>query len=225
MNEYDIREDFIRYGIRREFKKNHYISDPSKDASHSYVFYLDQGIASLSRISDNGDLQVYLYFGEKRVIGFTDALIEHYPYYKNHHIANTPFWIMAKTDCVCYCMKESMFERRLKESSQFMDWMLGAAVSNYMDLLNKAQRAMDGDNMAQFCQWLLTCKVLKDDVFIIPKTFSLAEVARYLGIHPVTVSRIVKRLKEQGAIAREDGWIVLKDEGILRGFCGRNGRN
>lgn len=221
MKEYEIRDDFIQYGRKKEYKKNQYIFDSSSSDESSYVYYLDRGIASLNRISEEGDMQVYLYFGEKRVIGFTDALIRHYPASRNHLIASTPFWIMAKTDCTCYCMRNTRFETLLRESPRFTDWILSAAISNYMDLLNKSVWAMDGDNTAQLCQWLLTCRVEKDGRPVIPKTFSLAEVARYLGIHPVTVSRIVRKLTDQGAIAREDGWIILKDEDILRGI--RNG--
>ena len=37
---------------------------------------------------------------------------------------------------------------------------------------------------------------------MIPKAFSFVEVANYLGMHPVTVSRIARKLRETGILAR-----------------------
>lgn len=62
MKEYEIRDDFIQYGRKKEYKKNQYIFDSSSSDESSYVYYLDRGIASLNRISEEGDMQVYLCF-------------------------------------------------------------------------------------------------------------------------------------------------------------------
>lgn len=62
MKEYEIRDDFIQYGRKKEYKKNQDIFDSSSSDESSYVYYLDRGIASLNRISEEGDMQVYLCF-------------------------------------------------------------------------------------------------------------------------------------------------------------------
>ena len=61
---------------------------------------------------------------------------------------------------------------------------------------------MDGDKTAQFCKWLLTYCIKKQGKSMIPKAFSFVEVANYLGMHPVTVSRIARKLRETGILAR-----------------------
>ena len=86
---------------------------------------------------------------------------------------------------------------------------------NYLELINKFHITMDGNRTAQFCQWLLSCSIKKGDGYIAPKTFSFAEVSKYLGMHPVTVSRLAKKLKEMGAIDRKDGCIIIKDKDLL----------
>ena len=78
MEPYQIREDFIRCGIRREAKKNQYLFDPSREGCDNICF-LDEGIAALTRINDDGEEHVYLYFGEKRLVGFANALVKHFP--------------------------------------------------------------------------------------------------------------------------------------------------
>ena len=62
MEPYQIREDFIRYGVRKEAKKNQYLFDPSREGCDNICF-LDEGIAALTRINDDGEEHIYLYFG------------------------------------------------------------------------------------------------------------------------------------------------------------------
>mgnify|MGYP000187573278 CR=1 FL=1 len=95
MEPYQIREDFIRCGIRREAKKNQYLFDPSREGCDNICF-LDEGIAALTRINDDGEEHVYLYFGEKRLVGFANALVKHFPYDWQRYITPSPFWITAK---------------------------------------------------------------------------------------------------------------------------------
>ena len=215
MEPYQIREDFIRCGIRREAKKNQYLFDPSRDGCDNICF-LDEGIAALTRINDDGEEHVYLYFGEKRLVGFANALVKHFPYDWQRYITPSPFWITAKTNCVYYSMREKQFESMMDSSPYFTQCVLGATTLNYLELVNKIQWMMDGDKTAQFCKWLLTYSIKKRGKSMIPKAFSFVEVANYLGMHPVTVSRIARKLRETGIIAREDGCLVIQDEEKLR---------
>ncbi len=41
-------------------------------------------------------------------------------------------------------------------------------------------------------------------------------MSKYLGTHPVTVSRIVAGLKKDGCIVKEQGFVVIQDEARLR---------
>ena len=211
MEPYQIREDFIRCGIRREAKKNQYLFDPSREGCDNICF-LDEGIAALTRINDDGEEHVYLYFGEKRLVGFANALVKHFPYDWQRYITPSPFWITAKTNCVYYSMREKQFESMMDSSPYFTQCVLGATTLNYLELVNKIQWMMDGDKTAQFCKWLLTYSIKKHGKSMIPKAFSFVEVANYLGMHPVTVSRIARKLRETGIIAREDGFLVIQEE-------------
>ena len=174
MEPYRIREDFIRYGVRKEAKKNQYLFDPSREGCDNICF-LDEGIAALTRINDDGEEHIYLYFGEKRLVGFANALVKHFPYDWQRYITPSPFWITAKTNCVYYSMRAKQFESMMDSSPYFTQ----------------------GKSM-------------------IPKAFSFVEVANYLGMHPVTVSRIARKLRETGILAREDGCLIIQDEEKLR---------
>lgn len=216
MESYQIRDDFIRYGIEKKVQKGQNLFDPAKSGYEEGVCYLDHGIAALNRINREGEEQIYLYFGEKRVIGFANALVKYFPIHWDQYITPTPFWITAKTSCVYYYMREIVFDSLMEESPPFVRGILGAATLNYLEIVNKVQGIMDGDKTAQFCQWLLTCRVEHEGQTVIPKAFSFVEVAKYLGMHPVTVSRIAGRLKAQGILLRKDGYLVIKDEKKIR---------
>ena len=62
----------------------------------------------------------------------------------------------------------------------------------------------------------LTYSIKKRGKSMIPKAFSFVEVANYLGMHPVTVSRIARKLRETGILARVDGCLIIQDEEKLR---------
>lgn len=215
MERYQIRDDFIRYGVRKEAKRNENLFDPALEESGS-VCFLDEGIAALNRINEKGEEQIFLYFGEKRLVGFSTALVHFFPYDWQHYINPMAFWITAKSPCVYYSMREKQFHEMMNRSHLFTQGVLGAAALNYLEMINKVQRMMDGNKTAQLCQWFLTCRVRQRDRYVIPRTFSFIEVAQYLNMHPVTVSRIVKKLKQEGLLGKEDGYLVLLDEEGLR---------
>ena len=63
MEEKEVRELFLRWGIRKEKKKHQYIYDPSLSRTMSEAYYLDEGIAALTSISREGEEKIFLYFG------------------------------------------------------------------------------------------------------------------------------------------------------------------
>ena len=44
-----------------------------------------------------------------------------------------------------------------------------------------------------------------------PNKITFTAMANFLHLHPVTVSRIIKRFCEEGLIAKQDGGVVVKD--------------
>ena len=49
-------------------------------AEHSEAYFLDQGIGALTSINSEGEEKIFLYFGEKRIIGFSGILAHKYQY-------------------------------------------------------------------------------------------------------------------------------------------------
>ena len=214
METQEIRELFITYGTRREKKKNQPIYDPTLGLPKGEAYFLDQGIAALNCIGTNGEEQVYLYFGEQRMIGFSQILAQKYISNQPMNLLAAPsaFWITAKTPCVVYAMEESIFNHLLDEMPAFMNAVLGSLTINYLEVINKVQHSHDVGKDILFCEWLLNCCVCRKGLCVIHKAFTFSEIAKFLGIHPVTVSRIAKKLKNQGIIDRKDGYLVIENK-------------
>lgn len=215
MEQQQIRELFIRHGSRREKKKNQFIFDPSISRKTSEAYFLDQGTAALACINEAGEEIVYLYFGEKRIIGFSQILARRYQY---HYHSTSAFWIIARSPCVYYAMDEVTFNQLLEKEPAFSSAVLGALTSNYLDVVNKAQRAHDMDKETMLCECLLNCMVSVNGRSVIPKPFTFVEIAKFLGMHPVTVSRLAKKLRDLGLIERCDGYLVIPDAERLRTY-------
>ena len=214
MEEKEVRELFLRWGIRKEKKKHQYIYDPSLSRTMSEAYYLDEGIAALTSISREGEEKIFLYFGEQRIIGFAEILARKYRFQNMMNLlcAPTPFWITAKTACTYYVMTEPVFSRLMDKDPRFLNAVLKTTCLNYLEIINKFQHIQDVDKETMFCEWLLSCRIRRNGKSIIPKAFTFTEAARYLDMHPMTVSRIAGKLKQMGLIQRTDGCLMITDE-------------
>ena len=221
MNNYTIRDDFVRFGVRKEVKKGEFICNPLLDNVSETIYFLDTGISALTSYSESGEERIHLYYGEKRVAGFSAMLSRQFfdewsdSQSWNYLVHPDTCWITAKTDCVYYKITGSHVQELLSQSPDFMRGILSSMTRNYLELIDKLQTMVDGNRTAQFCQWLLSCQVKQGTYSVIPKTFSFVEIAKFLGMHPVTVSRLFKKFRELGAIDKVDGMIVIKNEQLL----------
>lgn len=214
MEECTIRDLFMKHGTPMKKQKNQFIFDPTVSRNMSEAYFLVEGVASLTALNEEGEEMVYLYFNEQRIIGFAEILARKYRYSPSASLFIPPaaFWITAKSDCVYYTMKEPVFSRLLDEDIRFASAVLEAISLNYLEIINKVQHTRNVDKETLFCEWLLSCRVKRNDLSIVPKTFTFTEVAKYLGMHPVTVSRIAGNLRNQGILSRIDGCLVITDE-------------
>lgn len=210
-------EQFIQHGQKIVVEKDGFIYDSRKPGDGEYMYFLESGLAALMSFTRDGDERVYLYFNEQRLIGFApllkravefdDALLEKF---------SDNFFQVAKTRCVLYRIDHNEFDHLMKTSKEFTTLLLQAVTQNYLEVLNHFRQAQEENAGTRFCRLLLESSVVKNDLRVMPKSMTFLEMSRYLGTHPVTVSRIVAQLKKMGCIAKEKGFVVITDEAQLR---------
>lgn len=206
---------FLQYGHEMVVEKEEIIFNAADQEQQNSAYFLVSGLVGLTTISKEGEERIYLYFNGKRLIGFAPLLmqgINERAVGRMRKIGHAEVFLIAKTRCVLYQLREPDYKRLLDTDFEFNKLVLRVLIANYIDLLDHFQQAMEESAGTRFCRLLMESYIEKDGKKILPKSLTFLEMSKYLGTHPVTVSRIVALLKKDGCIAKEQGVVVIKDE-------------
>lgn len=220
MEKMGLLQYFKHYGTQIKVEKETSICNPM--LSDTYIYYLVKGIASLTSLTCEGEEKDFLYFSQESLLGFAPALMRHYRKLRGETAKapgaeeSTPFGIDTKTDCSFYRLDERTFERLLEEDPQFQSYVIEAVTLNYVTLVKKFYSSQEESASRRFYKWLLEFSSPERLARVVPNGFTYAEIAKYLGMHPVTVYKLAAKLKKEGILTKEKGHIVILDEKSLR---------
>ncbi len=201
-------------GTRIEAKKGYYLKLHSTPSPSACVYLLDEGICSLNSLTRKGDENIYLYFHAKRLIGFNHLLTT--PGTQKFFQSGTNVSIVTKTVCVLYQINYETFFHMLQTNMDFNMFFIQTLSDNYSEALNHFHYMHEETLITALCQLLLSvCRRSPGCKPVIPKFYTYEELARYLGCHPVTVSRIMAKLKQLGYLKKAGRELVIEDEGML----------
>ena len=130
------------------------------------------------------------------------------------------FFIITKTPCTLYRFSNDTFQNLLKRSPAFNEFLMKTLADNYYEVLVHFHRRMEESAVTGLCRLLLSVARPIDGQLVVPKFFTYAELAKYLGTHAVTVSRIMAKMKQMGYMAKDRRGIVLKSPESIRNFLG-----
>lgn len=208
-------DSFVRYGQQFEAEKGDIIFKPGDSEWRNCAFFLESGVVALATVTREGEEKVYLYFNGQRLIGFAQILrsmdLEEGCGW-NRKVGHAEIFLIARSHCVLRSMREVDFKRLINEDSDFNRMVLQVLTANYVELLDHFQQALEESASTRFCRLLLESYVEKNGMKVIPRSMTFLEMSKYLGTHPVTVSRIVAALKRDGCIEKIDGRVVIMDE-------------
>ena len=204
---------FFTYGERVSVEKNKIIYAPDNKAQTDSLYYLESGLVALMSYSRGGEERVYLYMKGPRIISFMTLLLSVTNSQEiTGNVVPSHLVQMTKTHCVLHRMQGSIFRKLLDEDLKFNRLILQATAANFQEVLSHFQQALEDSASVRLCRLLLDFYVVKNGKKVLPKTMSFLEMSKYLGTHPVTVSRIVAILKKDGCIVKEQGYVVIRDE-------------
>lgn len=209
---------FLQYGHELIVEKDEMIYSAADSAQKNAAYFLVSGLVGLTTFTRDGEERIYLYFNGKRLIGFAPLLmtmVSERAVGRMRKIGHAGVYLVAKTRCVLYQLREPDYRRLLETDLEFNKLVLQVLTANYIDLLDHFQQAMEESAGTRFCRLLLESYIEKEGKKVLPKSLTFLEMSKYLGTHPVTVSRIVALLKKDGYIAKEQGLVVIKDEARL----------
>ena len=214
-----VKAYFMQYGAKVTVSKGTSLCNPK--LSDNYVYYLDKGIASLTSLTEEGTEKDFLYFPPDHLLGFMPALMRYYRKLRNESNSDnspylTPFGITPKTDCIFYRISESVFQSLLETDHIFLSYVMETTTRNFASLVRKFQDTQEAKISTRLYKWLLTFSQIENNYRAVPRGFTYTDIAKYLGIHPVTVAKLASELKKDGIIKKEQGQILIIDEKRLR---------
>ena len=215
MHQDGIQLYFKQHGTKIFVERESSICNPK--LSDNYVYYLADGIASLTSLTNDGTEKDFLYFPAGHLLGFVPALMRHYRKIRKEKPADaslhmTPFGIDTKTDCIFYRISEPVFEGLLDRDPIFLSYVMEATTRNYASLVTKFHDTQAEKISTRLYKWLLKFSKPEGNIRAVPRGFTYTDIAKYLGIHPVTVSKLASELKKEGIIKKEQGRILILDE-------------
>ncbi len=211
MNE-RILDALSTYGAKIRLEKGVYLNIKHSRLAPGYFYLLEDGICALTSITNRGEEAVYLYFYPRRIIGFNQLIAG--PEREN----SQEFSIVTKTPCTLYRFTAETFHEQLSHNPEFNSFLMRTLADNYYEVLVHFHRRMEESAVAGLCRLLLSVARPVDGQLIVPKFFTYAELAKYLGTHAVTVSRIMAKMKQKGYMAKDRRGIIIKSPEAIRQF-------
>ena len=211
MNE-PILDTLSSYGSKIKLEKGVYLNIKHSRQAPGYFYLLEEGICALTSITNRGEEAVYLYFYPRRIIGFNQLITG------PDQERTQEFSIVTKTPCTLYRFTADTFQNLLRHNQEFNSFLMKTLADNYYEVLVHFHRRMEESAVAGLCRLHLNVARPVDGQLIVPKFFTYAELAKYLGTHSVTVSRIMAKMKQKGYMAKDRRGIIIKSPESIRQF-------
>ncbi len=137
----------------------------------------------------------------------------------NNNISTSDF--VARTDCVCYRIPTETCKEYLKKHPDLLEEILYHAMDEYHNLLKLFEMRRDGSAGARLCSLLLERANWNEEeqVLAVSKKCTNVEISKLLGIHKVTVSRMLRTLKDDKAVERRPIGMVILDSDRLKQYA------
>ena len=122
-----------------------------------------------------------------------------------------------KTRCICHQLTASQFMDFVALFPSVQHDLLKMAMQEYRDSNTNFQFKQKGLAASHVCQFILSHAQLIGQDFCLHKRFSISEIARYSGLHRVTVNKIILALCSANCLTHtENGLRILDQEQLKR---------
>ena len=172
------------------------------------LYYLTRGTLYRSFTTARGDEVLYGIKKAQPDAGLANSLVGVLSYYSEDRICSTTF--IAVTECEGYLVPGEVFGAYVKDKPALLLDIVQMAMREYHDLMINYQAHQEKHIANRLCQVLLNRAVQEENGHYYVNDISNLELAGFLGTHQVTVSKILKCLKEKQIIQRTKlGWRIL----------------
>ncbi|MGL5677353.1 MAG: Crp/Fnr family transcriptional regulator [Cellulosilyticaceae bacterium] len=188
----------------------------SPDATESNaLYYLEDGLCALVRYTQNGEEIIYHYFQSGQILGGVYFHLAedptrylHDPYQLSHFI--------TKTKCTLYQIPYHKVNHLIETDPSIGILIAKSMATHFHDVLGHFHGTNDHFTHVRLCKFLLNLSQKTDGIYRLARHFTYVEISKYLGVHSVTISRMMLTLKQLGII-KKDGHstIILHPEKLV----------
>lgn len=118
---------------------------------------------------------------------------------------------VAMTDCEGYLISKEVFYEYASDNAELLNHLLDAMLDEYVRLLYNYQSRQEFSVANRLCQFLLEYSDPNQDNTVRRVSVKNVDLAGFLGVHKVTVARIIKSLKEGGCLERRKNGLFIID--------------
>lgn len=198
------------YGVAYcEFKKGSYIIRQGEKVD--FLYYLTSGTCYRTLITEKGDEIIY---GIKESNNSFQSLLGVLVLFSNEI---SVYHFIARSNCRCYKIPKETFWLYLRANPDILSQLLQMAMCDYRQLVDSFQARKEGKVANRLCKFLLNNTQDHNGILLVNRIYSNAEISRFLGIHQVTVAKILKTLKNEGIINKEkEGIRILNEKSLIK---------
>lgn len=212
-------KELLKQGERILVERNTRIVDAETKLDD--IYYLEEGIVALTDLLEDGDERIYRYHKRGELLGIF-KLYNMIPCLKNspQHTICDIYNSVSKTECVVYRLNpEAVLDFLYRNPEMLIEQirMTGKVNINHSF---RYSRMLKNRTPNILCEVMLEFSRETDGVLQLDPYFSNAEIARYMGIHVVTVGKILKQLKAEKLIDRRQGRIVILNRQGMEEYLG-----
>ena len=208
----------IKSAVYCEFKKGECLISEGEEVH--YVYYLTDGIVKRMQVDNNGCKRTIEKRDSKAINGKVDAIIGLALAYSTQEKIHSRYVFKAVTDCKCYRIEKEEYRKWAHAHADVMEETICLIIRENADTNDWIENKRYQGTMPMYvCQKLLLEAEKHDDKWILPPNFVARDMAFRRGIHKVTMSRIMRALKEEGVLKKTDKYWEISDYEALAAFA------
>lgn len=185
------------------------------DGEAKYVYYLVEGNCMRKITTSTGE---DLFFEEYMPGEDAYALVGPYLPYVNE-IPNIGNEMVALSPVRAHRLTADEFDHFLDCHPNVMKELLQRLISEYTMLMNNFVAKQKGQAPPRVASFILERAEEVDGRLLFSRFCSVADIARFLGMHRITANKIILALRSAGCIAYTDNCIEITDEEMLKEFA------
>ena len=153
----------------------------------------------------------------KTAVGSVSSIIGIYILYTSSRCSQLVF--QAKTDCVCYKIECEKYLKWVHDQPDILEETIKFLMLEF-EILSYAFKGSSKKTTAkQVCKYLLDNVETDGQRYYIPKKYTNHDIACILGIHKMTLSKILRALREEMVIESNNREMVVLDYPKLQKYA------